>query len=149
MREIEIADLLRREQVVSGSDTAQYLRDRTVLVTGAGGSIGSELSRQVASAGVRSLVLLGHGENSLFEGEAQLRRAYPTTTIHVVVADVRDRDRLAQVFAAYRPSVRVPRRRPQARPPDGAQPGEAVTNNILGTRNVADLAVEFGVSRSS
>ncbi len=147
LREVDIADLLRREQVVGETDTARYLDGRIVLVTGAGGSIGSELCRQVAAAGAHTLVLLGHGENSLFESEAELRRIYPGTVVHTVVADIRDRERLAQVFAAHRPSVVFHAAAHKHVPLMEAQPAEAVSNNIRGTCNVVDLSLQFDVSR--
>jgi FlaA1/EpsC-like NDP-sugar epimerase len=147
LREIEIADLLRREQVASDTMVPDYLAGQVVLVTGAGGSIGSELCRQVARAGARTLVLVGHGENSLFESEAALRRSHPATHVHTVVADVRDRDRLARVFALHRPSIVFHAAAHKHVPLMEAQPSEAVTNNVAGTRNTVELSLAYDVAR--
>jgi FlaA1/EpsC-like NDP-sugar epimerase len=92
-------------------------------------------------------VLVGHGENSLFESEAALRRSHPATQFHTVVADVRDRDRLARVFAAHRPSVVFHAAAHKHVPLMEAQPGEAVTNNVAGTRNTVELSLAYDVAR--
>lgn len=98
LRQVQITDLLRRNQVKARPESTTYLAGRIVLVTGAGGSIGSELCRQVAHARPASLVMLGHGENSLFEVHAKLRDAFPDVPMHIVVADIRDRQRIKSVF---------------------------------------------------
>jgi FlaA1/EpsC-like NDP-sugar epimerase len=105
LREVDISDLLRRAEILAPIDAAHYVAGRSVLVTGGGGSIGLELCRQVAHAGPRQLILLGHGENSLFEAENQLRSLSPDVPLEVVVADVRDRERIRHVFERYRPSI--------------------------------------------
>ena len=104
LREVDIADLLRRPEIIGPVGAASYLTDRCVLVTGAGGSIGLELCRQVAHARPSLLVLLGHGENSIFEAEQQLRTHFRDVHLATAIVDVRDRDRLLLVFQRYRPA---------------------------------------------
>jgi FlaA1/EpsC-like NDP-sugar epimerase len=120
---------------------------RTVLVTGAGGSIGLELSRQVAHARPARLVLLGHGENSLFEAEHQLRAAFREVKFITVVADVRDRERIHQVFKLYRPEIVFHAAAHKHVPMMEQNPEEAITNNVLGTAHVVSAALEYGTSR--
>ena len=105
LRQIDIADLLRRQPIQAAPEAGLYLQGRTVLVTGAGGSIGSELCRQLARAQVGELVLLGHGENSIFDITNRLRQSNPGVPVHPVIADVRDEARIEAVFAAYAPSI--------------------------------------------
>ena len=147
MRDVEISDLLRRDPVSSDSQSIQYLEGRVVLVTGAGGSIGSELSRQLAGAGVAHLILLGHGENSIFEIEREVRHAHPLLQVDAVIADVRDRARLDVIFARYSPSIVFHAAAHKHVPLMETNPIEAVTNNILGTRNVVLAADQAGVER--
>lgn len=145
LRSVEIADLLRRPQKHDRSSNPSYLRDACVVVTGAGGSIGSELCRQVAFAQARRLLLVGHGENSIFDIVAELRQRYPALTVDAVIADVRDRDRLRRVFADASPSVVFHAAAHKHVPLMEDNAPEAVTNNIIGTRNVVDAAVSAGV----
>jgi FlaA1/EpsC-like NDP-sugar epimerase len=147
LREIDIGDLLRRPQVVAPPDTAGYLNGRTVLVTGAGGSIGSELCRQVAHQAPRKLVLLGHGENSIFAIGAELRQRFPHVPLQSVIADIRDRDRIEQVLRSARPDVVFHAAAHKHVPLMEENIGEAITNNVLGTRNVVQAAAAAGVAR--
>ena len=147
LRDIEIADLLRR-RVISGADgITDYLTGRSVLVTGAGGSIGSELCRQVARAGPSSLVLLGHGENSIYDVHAQLAAAFPHVALSAIICDVRDRERIESVFTRVRPDVVFHAAAHKHVPLMEANPEEAVSNNVIGTRNVADAALKCGTQR--
>lgn len=146
VREVDVADLLRREPVkLDLAHIAAYLAGRTILVTGAGGSIGSEIVRQAARFRPQRLILLGRGENSLWQIEQELRRDQPGLHFVVVVADVRDRDKLAHVFAAERPDVVFHAAAHKHVPLMEANPDEAVLNNVGGTRNVVDMALEYGV----
>lgn len=147
LRSVEISDLLRRRQVPMLSAPRDYIRGRTVLVTGAGGSIGSELCRQVARDLPLRLVLLGHGENSIFDVQGQLKDAFRTLEIVPVIADVRDRERIAQVFAALRPEVVFHAAAHKHVPLMEGNPQEAITNNVFGTRNVVECAAKYGVER--
>jgi FlaA1/EpsC-like NDP-sugar epimerase len=147
VREVDIADLLRRAPIQARPDTGLYLQGQVVLVTGAGGSIGSELSRQVARACASDVVLVGHGENSIFEIAARLRDAHPTVRFHAVIADVRDAARIRDVLAEYRPAVIFHAAAHKHVPLMEAHPQEAIVNNVLGTRHVVDAALAIGVGR--
>jgi FlaA1/EpsC-like NDP-sugar epimerase len=147
LRSVEISDLLRRAQVPIDALPRDYIRGRTVLVTGAGGSIGSELCRQVARDQPRKLIVLGHGENSIFDVQHHLKDAYPALEIVPVIADVRNRARLDQVFAQVRPEVVFHAAAHKHVPLMEDNPQEAITNNVFGTRNIVDCAVAFDVDR--
>jgi FlaA1/EpsC-like NDP-sugar epimerase len=149
LRNVEITDLLRRSHHAQEDQewTAAYLKGRTVLITGAGGSIGSELARQIASASPSHLVLVGHGENSVFEAEARLRAGFPDLTLTTVIADIRDNPRLAMVFDRFRPTVVFHAAAHKHVPLMEQNPEEAITNNIIGTRNVVDQALRTGAER--
>ncbi|MEQ1822009.1 MAG: nucleoside-diphosphate sugar epimerase/dehydratase [Fimbriimonadaceae bacterium] len=146
-RDIEIEDLLRRDPVQTDLDGIQkYIRGQRVLITGGGGSIGSELARQIARLNPASLILLGKGENSIYEIEQELlqtNRFQPNS----VIADVRDRLALERVFEQYRPTVVFHAAAHKHVPLMQANPIEAIRNNILGTRQVAELSVKYGVKR--
>src|SRR6185295_3427699 len=106
IREVELEDLLRRAPIrLNIEEISGYLTDRVVLLTGAGGSIGSEITRQVLRFNPRQVILLGRGENSIFALEQELRRKYPDIAYHTVIADVRDRARMEYVFHTYQPQV--------------------------------------------
>lgn len=147
LRGVDIADLLRRPQINSPSDAPTYLGGACAVVTGAGGSIGSELCRQVAFAGPRQLVLIGHGENSIFEIAAELRSRFPAMAVQAVIADVRDRARIHRVLRDVRPDVLFHAAAHKHVPLMEDNAAEAVTNNIVGTQNVVDGAVAVGVQR--
>src|SRR4029079_11469283 len=88
LRQVDISDLLRREQITTPPETSLYLTQKRVVVTGAGGSIGFELCRQIALANPATLVLLGHGENSIFEAETRLREQFPGLAVQAFIADI-------------------------------------------------------------
>jgi FlaA1/EpsC-like NDP-sugar epimerase len=141
LREVEIQDLLRREPVQTDlTQVGALCTGRVVLVTGAGGSIGSELCRQVASLNPSRLVLLGHGENSIFEVLHELRDRFPEVDLVPVIADVRDADRVRRVFAYHRPHAVFHAAAHKHVPLMEENVVEAITNNVLGTKNVADAA---------
>jgi FlaA1/EpsC-like NDP-sugar epimerase len=148
LREVQIEDLLRREAVETDLAAVRGgLQGRRVLVTGAGGSIGSELCRQILSSQPALLVLVGHGENSIFDISQELRRSDSATVIQSFIADVRDPQRLAAIFARCRPEVVYHAAAHKHVPLMEENPIEAVTNNIFGTRNVAAAAEAHGVQR--
>ena len=141
MREVSVEDLLRRPPVaLDQSSIAGYLRDQTVLVTGAGGSIGSELVRQLVRFQPARLVLVGRGENSIFAIEQEMRRDWPEVEVVALIADVRQQRRLENIFQTHRPAVVFHAAAHKHVPMMEANPGEAVQNNVFGTRNVADAA---------
>ena len=148
LREVDINDLLRREPVrVNDEAVGATLSGKRVLVTGAGGSIGRELSRQIARRAPSELVLLGHGENSIFETYLELREDYPDLLLSPVIADVRHMERLRQVFEHHQPQVVFHAAAHKHVPLMEVNVVEAVTNNILGTRNVVQAALEQGVEK--
>ena len=147
LRDIEVADLLRRPQISTQTDTARYLIGRRVLVTGAGGSIGLELCRQVAHAGAAELLLVGHGENSIYEADLALRAAFPHARVTTAIADIRDAARIEQVFARFRAEVIFHAAAHKHVPLMEHNPEEAVTNNIVGTHNILEAAIAVGVER--
>lgn len=148
LREVEITDLLRREPArIHEELIGQVLEGRRVLVTGAGGSIGRELCRQIARWKPSSLILLGHGENSIFEALLELKEDYPGLELIPVIADVRDAVRLQAVFEERRPQVVFHAAAHKHVPLMQINVEEAVANNVLGTRNVVDIADRSGVER--
>jgi FlaA1/EpsC-like NDP-sugar epimerase len=148
MRDVSVEDLLGRDQVdVDLAEIAGYVTGKVVLVTGAGGSIGSELCRQISFFKPEQLLLLGHGENSVYEIEIELRRTYPGLSFIPVIADIQDRHRLEAVFDTYRPEVVFHAAAHKHVPLMERNPAEAIKNNILGTKNMAECADKFGASR--
>jgi FlaA1/EpsC-like NDP-sugar epimerase len=147
LREVDISDLLRRRQVLPQHDTAGYLTGSVVLVSGAGGSIGSELSRQIAKAGARTIVLMGHGENSIFEITNQLLHAFPALSVHPIIADIRDEVAVERAFVAHKPSVVFHAAAHKHVPLMEAHPAEAVSNNVIGTSRLVEAALKWGVER--
>ncbi len=148
IRNVSVEDLLRRDPVeVDQGNISGYLSGQTVLITGAGGSIGSELVRQLARFGPAQLVLVGRGENSIFAIEQEMRREWPEVQIKALIADVRHPTRLEFIFETYRPSVVFHAAAHKHVPLMEAAPSEAIHNNVLGTRNVAELCLKYGVTR--
>lgn len=147
LRELAVEDLLGRGVTrVNNAEIASYLYGERVLVTGAGGSIGSELVRQIVATHPAELFLLGHGENSVFEIEQELKRTIgfcPTC----LIADVRDAERLSILFARHRPTVVFHAAAHKHVTLMENNPEEAVTNNVLGTSNLIRVASEHGVRR--
>ena len=137
IKDVAIEDLLRRDPV-SLDQTAlrEAIQDAVVLITGGGGSIGSELARQAAAFRPARIVLLGRGENSLWEAEQRLRTIFPNQAISLELCDVRDTTRLGQAFGMWRPDVVLHAAAHKHVPFLEKFPCEAVANNILGTRNV-------------
>lgn len=147
IREVNLEDLLRRDPVkLETGEIAAYLADRCVLVTGAGGSIGSEIVRQVARFDPAKIVLVGRGENSIFQIEQAMLRDHKAVPIVPVICDVRDAEKLAEVFAAHRPEVVFHAAAHKHVPLMEANPDQAIFNNVGGTRNVAALCLEFDVT---
>jgi FlaA1/EpsC-like NDP-sugar epimerase len=148
IRPVQVEDVLGRQQVeVDLNKVAAYVKDKTVLVTGAGGSIGAELARQLARLGVARLVLLDKGESSLFEIERELVSERDFTAAIPVLADVGDRHKMRQVLVRYEPQVVFHAAAYKHVAMLEANPLQAVSNNVLGTRVLAETAVEAGVER--
>lgn len=143
LREVEIEDLLGREPVVLDDTRLNaFLTNRVVLVSGAGGSIGSELCRQIAEYQPACLLLMGHGENSIYSIEQELGKR---CNIVPVIADVRDKVRLNAIMARYRPHLVFHAAAHKHVPLMEQNPTEAASNNVLGTRNLAEAAEKHGV----
>jgi len=148
LREVDIADLLRREPVDMDTEAlGKALEDQSVLVTGAGGSIGSELCRQIAQLNPKRLLMLGHGENSIFEALLVLKESFPECEIVPLIADVRDLPRLSTIFDRWQPDVIFHTAAHKHVPLMETNIEEAVTNNILGTRNLIQAALEHNAQR--
>lgn len=148
LREVDITDLLRRNPVqIDESLVGATLSGKVVLITGAGGSIGRELCRQVARWGPSELILLGHGENSIFEALMELRENFPSLLFRPVIVDVRDYGRIRNVFLRHRPEIVFHAAAHKHVPLMELNVEEAVTNNVLGTMNVVSAALESGVER--
>jgi FlaA1/EpsC-like NDP-sugar epimerase len=148
LRPVELKDLLGREQVQLGSEEIQRaLRGRVVMVTGAGGSIGSELCRQIAAYAPRHLLLVEQSEVQLFQIEQELIDAGFGDRIVPLVADVLDRPRLEHLFEQFKPQVLFHAAAHKHVPMMELQPGEAIKNNAFGTMQLAELAQSFDVER--
>jgi FlaA1/EpsC-like NDP-sugar epimerase len=148
IRPVQVEDVLGREQVeVDFKQVAAYLEGQTVLVTGAGGSIGSELCRQIARVGPTRLILVDNAETPLFEIERELVDERNFTAAVPVLADVRDRSRLRQVFERYKPAIVFHAAAYKHVPLMEANPLAAVANNALATQTLAEIAAEFDVQR--
>ena len=146
LRDLKIDDLLARSPTELDCDAiGELLQYRRVLVTGAGGSIGSEICRQVLKFKPAELVLLGRGENRIFFVEHELRAQKTPTTLRPVIANITDVDRMRQVFEQYRPDVVLHAAAHKHVPLMEANVGESINNNVLGTKCLADLANEYGV----
>lgn len=148
VREVSVEDLLGRDPIVTDLDgIMSYVEHKVVLVTGAGGSIGSELCRQIASYYPGRLLLLGHGENSIYTIEMELKKNFPDLRYDTIIADIQDTERMDQVFKKYRPQVVFHAAAHKHVPLMERNPAEAVKNNVFGTKNVADCADRYGVDR--
>ena len=154
LRKVEIDDLLRRSPIqIDTSNVASMIAGKRVLITGAGGSIGSEICRQIFQYHPTEIILLGHGENSLFSLEMQVLRMQEkmasdfNVNFKVVVGDIRDMDRMNAIFCRFHPQLVFHAAAHKHVSLMEENPEEAVTNNILGTRNVIDLSIKYEVER--
>ena len=148
IREVSIADLLGREPVeLDITEIERSVSQATVLVTGAGGSIGSEICRQLAKFKPDHLILLGHGENSIYLIRRELEAVTDGITLHSVIADVQDADRMMDVMQRFKPDLVYHAAAHKHVPLMEDNPSEAVKNNVYGTRNVALAAEAAGVKR--
>ncbi|HWQ43205.1 MAG TPA: nucleoside-diphosphate sugar epimerase/dehydratase [Desulfosporosinus sp.] len=141
IRQVEIEDLLGRDQVnLDIEEVAGYLTGEIVLVTGAGGSIGSELCRQICKFNPKKLILVGRGENSIFDIEQELRSDCPSINVVTEILDVKDREKVEVVFSRFKPGVVFHAAAHKHVPLMELNPEEALKNNILGTYNVAEIS---------
>ncbi|MGG1663542.1 polysaccharide biosynthesis protein [Brevibacillus sp. NRS-1366] len=148
IRDVHVEDLLGRESVdVDLDEISGYITGKTILVTGAGGSIGSELCRQISTFFPSVLLLLGHGENSIYAIENELRRSFPRVVFRPIIADIQDRNRIESIFDEYRPAIVFHAAAHKHVPLMEQNVAEAIKNNVLGTRNLAECAHIFGTER--
>jgi FlaA1/EpsC-like NDP-sugar epimerase len=145
-REIQMEDLLRREPVqLNLNKISGYIQNKTVLVSGAGGSIGSELCRQISRFSPQALVLVEYSENNLFQIELELKEVFPDLTIYPELVDIKDRERLQKVFKEYMPQVVFHAAAYKHVPMMEKHPQSALRNNVIGTKNLAELADQYAV----
>ena len=148
LREVDITDLLRRAPTHIDTELVGLsLGGRRVLVTGAGGSIGRELCRQIARWEPKELYILGHGENSIFETLIEMEQSYPALIIHPLIADIRDRLRIDQLFATYQPQVVFHAAAHKHVPLMQSNIEEAISNNVVGTDNIVETCLSNNVDR--
>ncbi|GGH81701.1 FlaA1/EpsC-like NDP-sugar epimerase [Pullulanibacillus pueri] len=147
-RDVEVEDLLGREPVeLDMEKISDYVTDKTILVTGAGGSIGSEICRQLTAFKPKRLVLVGHGENSIYTIDMELKERGHKSNIEVIpiIADLQDAERIQAIVKEYRPHVVYHAAAHKHVPLMEANPEEAVKNNVIGTKNIAEAANAYGV----
>lgn len=149
LRDVQIEDLLRRKTIHTNTTAVgNLIRGRRVLITGGGGSIGSELCRQVLHFEPAELIILGHGENSIFMIENELRKLLPKDTIlSTIIADIRFPERIRAIFSEYRPEIVFHAAAHKHVPLMEMNPTEAITNNVLGTRNLLQAALASDVDQ--
>lgn len=147
IRKVDVEDLLRRKPVeLDMSLIENYIADKKVLVTGAGGSIGSEIVKQISRFNPANVVLLGRGENSIHQLVNQIEFSFTDLNYSIQIADIRDHMTLDRVFKTHQPDVIFHAAAHKHVPLMEANPEQAILNNVLGTRNLVNLAVHHGVS---
>lgn len=145
LREVQISDLLGRDQIkVNLDEIMGYIENRVVLVTGGGGSIGSELCRQIATHNPRQLIILDIYENNAYDIEQELKRRHPELNLLALIASIRDTGKIEDVFKKYSPEIVFNAAAHKHVPLMETSPNEAVKNNVFGTLNVARCADKFG-----
>jgi len=148
LRHVEIEDLLGREPVrLDTNHISEMVRGKVLLVTGAGGSIGSELSRQIASYQPEKLILFERCEAALFLIEQELLKSFPASQICAFPADINDSERVREAFLKYQPKIIFHAAAHKHVPMMESHPSEAVFNNLIGTRTIANLSQEYGAER--
>jgi FlaA1/EpsC-like NDP-sugar epimerase len=148
LRDVAVEDLLGREPVkVDIDEMCQYIKGKTVLVTGGAGSIGSELCRQIAKYGPESIVLTEINENTSYELQRELERDYPDLNLSVCIASMRDRRRMEEIFKTYRPQKVFHAAAHKHVPLMEKNPVEAVKNNVFGTLNIVELSHKYKVKK--
>ena len=148
LRDVEIEDLLAREPVkLDNKLISDDISGKTILVTGGGGSIGSELCRQIIGYNPEKIIILDIYENTAYEVQNELCDNYKTANVDVVIASVRDKKRLDEIFAFYKPDIVFHAAAHKHVPLMEFSPSEAIKNNVFGTYNVASCALEHGVTR--
>ncbi len=148
IREVKIEDLLGREEInLDLKEISDFIRGRRIMITGAGGSIGSELCRQIASYKPEQIILLDIYENNLYDLQNELRRRFPQLEMKSIIASIRDRKRIFEIFEKTKPQVIFHAAAHKHVPLMEENPQEAIKNNVFGTLNLIEAADEYGVSR--
>ena len=148
LRNVQIEDLLGRDPIeLDNKNIKNLIKDKTILVTGGGGSIGSELCRQIIKYKPQNLVILDIYENTLYDIERELEADYPTANIKAIIGSVRDKERLEEVFNKYKPNVVFHAAAHKHVPLMETSPLEAIHNNVFGTYNVVNCADKYGVEK--
>jgi FlaA1/EpsC-like NDP-sugar epimerase len=147
IRDVDINDLLGREVVQLDQDSIEaFTKDKVILVTGAGGSIGSEMCRQLCRFSPKLLLLIEQAENPLFYIERELQRQFPSVRLEGIICDITDKPRVERIIEKYKPEVVIHAAAHKHVPLMELNPGEAIKNNVVGTRVVADAADRFGTA---
>jgi Predicted nucleoside-diphosphate sugar epimerases len=148
LRDVNIEDLLGREEVTLNNENInKYIKDRTILVTGGGGSIGSELCRQISKFKPEKLLILDIYENNVYDVQMELNRTHPELNKEVIIASIRELERLREIFEKYKPDVVFHAAAHKHVPLMEGNPAEAIKNNIIGTYNVLKCAHEYKVKK--
>lgn len=148
LRKVDVIDLLGREQIQVDLDSIMgYVKDKIILVTGGGGSIGSELCRQIADKNPKQLIIFDIYENSAYDIQQELIKKYPDLDLKVMIGSVRNTNRVNQIFETYRPDIVYHAAAHKHVPLMEDSPNEAIKNNVFGTWKVADAAVRYGTSK--
>ena len=148
LREVDITDLLRRQPTYMNEEIiGSSISGKVVLITGAGGSIGKELCRQIARWGPSELIMVGHGENSIFESLLDLRESFAGLSIIPIIADMRDKNRVNQIISKHQPQLVFHAAAHKHVPLMELNIEEAVTNNILGTKNLVDVCIQHDIEK--
>ena len=147
IRDVKMEDLLNRESVnLNIKKISGYIKGKKIMVTGGAGSIGKELSMQVCKFSPDELIILDHNENGLFYIERDIRKKYPKLQIHIIVADIRNREKMEKIFKNFQPEVVFHAAAHKHVPMMEYHPDEAVSNNIIGTKYLAELADKYDVN---
>ncbi len=148
LRDVRIEDLLERDPIILDNDgIGALIEDKVVMVSGGGGSIGSELCRQIMRFSPERLIILDIYENNAYDIQMELNAKYPNNQPVVLIASVRDKERLEEIFGTYRPQIVFHAAAHKHVPLMEASPGEAIKNNVFGTYNLALTADKFGVDK--
>lgn len=148
LKEVEIEDLLGREPIqINTEEVLNYVKDKVVLVTGGGGSIGSELCRQIASHQPKQLIIVDIYENNAYEIQQELIRKYPQLNLVVLIASVRNTERIDAIFEKYRPNIVYHAAAHKHVPLMEVSPNEAIKNNVFGTYRTAQAADKYGAEK--
>lgn len=148
IQDVKVEDLLgRAPNNVDINEIADFIKDQVILVTGAGGSIGSEICRQISKFEPKKILLLGHGENSIYNIENELNQSSPNIAFKAIIADIQDKKRLENVFSLHQPKIIFHAAAHKHVPLMEYNPIEAIKNNVFGTKNIVECSHQFKAER--